>query len=117
MAAERLANLLAGSCIPQPRRPVPRCGDDALAVGTEHRAPHCIRMALERRAEWLGSLGIPQPRRVVLRRGDNALAVGAERRTPHNIGMAFKWFARDWVSHRRVVLSQEAVTTRLLSGL
>ena len=38
MAFERLADWLAGLGVPQPRRLVPRRGDDALAVGAERRA-------------------------------------------------------------------------------
>jgi hypothetical protein len=66
----------------QSRRVVLRRGDDALAVGAEHRTPYINRMARERLADLLAALGIPQPRRVILRRGDDALAVGAERRAP-----------------------------------
>ena len=56
-----------------------RCGDDALAIGTERRTRHNLKMTFERLADWLAGLGVPQPRRLILRRGDDALAVGAER--------------------------------------
>src|SRR5712675_1305903 len=88
MARERHADLLAALGVPQPRRVVPRRGDDALAVGAERRASHSLRMARERLADRLAALGVPQPRRLVPRRGDDALAVGAEHRAPHTICMA-----------------------------
>src|SRR5262249_45717603 len=67
---------------PQPRRHVPRRGDDALSIGAERRASHETPMC-ERLADLLAGLALPQPRRAVQRRsGDDALAVGAERRRP-----------------------------------
>ena len=42
MASERLADRLAGRGVPDPRRLVPRRGDDARAVGAERRACHNI---------------------------------------------------------------------------
>ena len=42
MTGERGADRLAGFGIPQPRGLVRGCGDDARAVGTEHRAVHGI---------------------------------------------------------------------------
>ena len=78
-------------------------------------------MAFERLADRLAGLGVPQPRRLVPRRGDDALAVGAERRalTPQlpwpvsgaPIGLPVA------ASHSRAVLSADAVTMRLPSGL
>jgi len=47
MALERLAVLLTGLRVPQPRRVVPRRGDDQLAVGAERRAVHWMLMAFE----------------------------------------------------------------------
>ena len=79
------------------------------------------RMACERLADWLAGLGVPQPRRLVVRRGDDALAVGAERRARDTlapwpvsgspIGLPVS------ASHSRAVLSPDAVTMRLPSGL
>ena len=120
MARERLADLLAALGVPQPRRFVRRRGDDALAVGAERRAPHNIRMAHERLADLLAALGVPQPRRFVRRRGDDALAVGAERRacTPSVWPVSGSPICLPLsASHSRAVLSSDAVTMRLPSGL
>ena len=60
------------------------------------------------------------PRRLVLRRGDDALAVGAERRAIHSTVMAFERLADRLAgpaSQSRAVLSSDAVTMRLPSGL
>ena len=120
MAFERLADRLAGRRVPDARRLVVRRGDDALAVGAERRAPHNIFMAFERLADRLAGRGVPDPRRLVIRRGDDALAVGAERRATHSaswplsgspIGLPVA------ASQIRAVLSSDAVTMRLPSGL
>ena len=50
MAFEWLADGLAGLGIPQPRRAVPRRGDDALAVGAERRAIHTILVPIDNQA-------------------------------------------------------------------
>ena len=77
-------------------------------------------MAFERLADRLAGLGVPDARRLVRRRGDDALAVGAERRAPHSaswplsgspIGLPVA------ASQIRAVLSEDAVTMRLPSGL
>jgi hypothetical protein len=59
MASKRLDNLRAGRGVPQPRHPVRRRGDDALAVGAERRAHYKIRMAFKRLTDGLAGLGIP----------------------------------------------------------
>ena len=81
MTSERLADRLAGRGVPDPRRPVIRCGDDALAVGAERRAIDRILMAFERFADRLAGRRRPTSAPSgPCRRGDNALAVGTERR-------------------------------------
>jgi hypothetical protein len=53
MPFERLADLLAGLGVPQPRRVVPRRRDDALAVGAERRGRDDNLMASERRSSLM----------------------------------------------------------------
>ena len=78
-------------------------------------------MAFERLADRMAGHGVPNPRRLVIGRGDDALAVGAERRTINSIIMYFEWFAdragRSAASQFRAVLSLDAVTMRVPSGL
>src|SRR5271166_2468139 len=78
----------AGRGVPEPRRLVVGCGDDARAVAAERRARHPFVMACERLADRLTGLGVPDARRLVLRSGDDALAVGAERRAQHLTAVA-----------------------------
>ena len=60
--------------VPQPRRVVIGCGQDALAVGGKHCAPNSASVALQG-GERL-AVAVPQPRRFVAGRGQDAPAVG-----------------------------------------
>ena len=64
--------------VPQPRRIVRGGGQDAAAVGREHRAHDPVGVALES-GERL-AVAVPQPRRVVIGGGQDAAAVGREHR-------------------------------------
>ena len=71
-------------------------------------------------ADRLAGRGVPDPRGLVRRRGDDALAVGAERGATNRSLMAFERLADRWpvaASQTRAVLSSDAVTMRLPSGL
>ena len=91
-----------------------------LPSGLNAALDTAVLMASERLADRLAGRGVPQPRRLVIGRGDDALAVGAERRAAHRsswplsgspIGLPVA------ASHSRAVLSEDAVTMRLPSGL
>ena len=77
-------------------------------------------MAFERLADRLAGRGVPEPRRLVRRRGDDALAVGAERRA-HDLDIMASSGSPIGLpvaaSQTRAVLSSDAVTMRLPSGL
>ena len=70
--------------------------------------------------EGLAGVGVPDPRRIVGRGGDDPLAVGAERGGVDRCGVPLGRVAKvlpESASQTRAVLSPEAVTTRLPSGL
>ena len=90
------------------------------------RLPSGLNAALSTRSlmafqdgDLCSRLGVPQTRRLVRGRGHHAPAIGAERRAPHPPLWPFKTAISVPVSasHRRAVLSDDAVTTRLPSGL
>jgi hypothetical protein len=93
-------------------------GHHALAIGAEGRTQHRAGMACEDGGLFAG-VGVPQPRGVVARRGHHALAIGAEGRAQHWADMACEETASLPLSasHSRAVWSEDAVTTRLPSGL
>ena len=77
-------------------------------------------MADQQCAELLCRSRRPTASRSVVRRGDDALAVGAERRALHSALMAGQntpICLPVSASHSRAVLSSDAVTMRLPSGL
>ncbi len=65
--------------IPYPHRLVLGRGDDALAVGAEHRRIDPVLVTTKDQG-LARAVGVPHPRGLVPGRGDDALAVGAERR-------------------------------------
>ena len=77
-------------------------------------------MAFERLADRLAGRGVPDPRRLVPGRGDDALPVGAERRARHWTSWPLSGSpigSPVAASQTRAVLSLDAVTMRLPSGL
>src|SRR5262249_55387393 len=87
--AEQAAQLLSRGGIPQPRGPVPRPGEDALAVRAPRHRRDSIAVAGEG-PELLAALGVPQDGRPVLRRGEGPLAVGAEGHGINPAGMSLQ---------------------------
>ena len=113
-----VASDLAGGCVPHARGLVLRRRDDARAVRAELRAHHRFLMSGERR-QRLARGGVPHARGLVVRRRDDARAVRAELRAitasscPASVASALPVAA----SHTRAVLSYDAVTMRVPSGL
>ena len=109
-----------GGGLPDPRRLVVGRSDDAAAVRAraERGGIDPVRMPLELGDEGPGG-GLPDPRRPVYRRGDDAAAVRAERggmeivRMPLELGDE----GAESAIQTRPVLSPDAVTMRLPSGL
>ncbi len=104
--------------VPHPRRLVLGRGDDALAVGAERRRLDPV-LVTPKDQGLARAVGVPHPRGLVGGRGDDALAVGAERRRTDPILVAPKDQGSPVPSafHTRAVLSHDAVTMRLPSGL
>ena len=93
MTFERVADGLAGSGVPKPRRSVERRSDDTVSVRTERRAPHFVLMTFQRLADRLAGRRIPDLRRPVIRSSDDLLAIGAEDGADHSAIMANKRLA------------------------
>jgi hypothetical protein len=84
-------------------------GQNAAAVGREHRAFDRAGVALEG-GEWL-TVEVPQPSRPVIGAGQDAAAVGRENRAVDLAGMALgRTFARADDSHTSV--TNNAITTQ-----
>ncbi len=66
-----LTQLVAGACIPNPRRAVIRGGDDAVAVRGKNRTLHRFYMSLEHMQLAAVACCIPDPRRAVRGGGDD----------------------------------------------
>ena len=121
MARERLADLLAALGVPQPRRVVPRRGDDALAVGAERRALHTVpygpraarRSACRSRRPTAAPFCPKDAVTMRLPSGLNAALVTASVWPVSGSPICLPLSA----SHSRAVLSADAVTMRLPSGL
>ena len=92
-----------------------------LPSGLNAALLHDIFMTFERLADRLAGRRVPDARRLVRRRGDDALAVRAERRArhiaSHGLSSGLPIALPLATSQIRAVLSRDAVTMRLPSGL
>src|SRR5262245_59612756 len=100
MPAERRATLLTRRGVPQTRRSIGGCGDDALAVGTERDAKDRVDMASSRLADGPAGRYVPQTRCPVIGCADNEPAVGAERGGRYKVGVTSEWLADRLARHR-----------------